>query len=288
MEQLFNATVALFIVLTMASAGFTTTFDQVRGVARRPVLILSVLLVGIVLRPLIGWGAAEVFGLAIPGFIALVVASSAPGSPFGAKLIMIGRTDVASGAVLQVMLAIVMSFTFAPAANAIISAADLGPDLTLPVADILKVVVVLQLLPFLIGILMRHWTEETALQWNAFATKGSSVLFLAVFGLALVGGWQAIIDIIGDRVLLATMLVSGLLLVVGYFVSSGETSTRRATALIEPMSNAGPCFAAIAIAFDNDPTILGATVGIVLVQLIIGIGVASFFGRDAQPKETSS
>ena len=280
MEQLFNSVVAVFIVLTMASAGFTTTFSQVRSVLKRPALILLVLLVGIVVRPLIGWGAAEVFSLATPAFIALVVTASAPGAPFGAKLVMMGKADVASGAVLQVMLAIVMSFTFAPAANAIISAADLGSDLTLPVADLLNVVIVLQLLPFVVGILARHWTEEVALKWNEFAAKGSSVLFLLVLVGAMLGSWQTIVDIVGDRVLIGAAIVSAIMIVLGYFASTGSTMTRQATGLIEPMSNAGPCFAAVAIAFNNDSEILGAMTGILLIQLVVGVGVASFFGRD--------
>jgi BASS family bile acid:Na+ symporter len=172
LEQLFNAGVAVFIVLKMASAGFTTTFDQVKSVFKRPLLLALVLVVGIFVRPLVGWGGAEVFGLAIPAFIAVLITASAPGAPFGTKLVMNAGADVSSGAVLQVMLAVVMSFTFAPTANLLIEAADLGSDLTLPVGRILLTVVILQLLPFLVSILMRHWTEHVALQWNEFASKG--------------------------------------------------------------------------------------------------------------------
>ena len=123
MEQLFNAGVAVFIALTMASAGFTTTFDQVKSVFKRPLLLALVLVVGIVVRPLVGWGGAEVFGLATPAFIAVLMTASAPGAPFGTKLLMNAGADVSSGAVLQVMLAVVMSFTFAPTANLLIGAA---------------------------------------------------------------------------------------------------------------------------------------------------------------------
>ncbi len=281
MEGLFNAIVAVFIVLTMVSAGFTTTFDQVRSILRKPALIGLVLLVGIVVRPLIGWGAAELFSLAVPAFIAMVITASAPGAPFGAKLVMISKGDVSSGAVLQVTLAVVMSFTFAPTANLIIEAADLGSDLALPVADILRTVVVLQLVPFVVGILMRHWTEDVALKWNEFASKGSSLLFLVVLAGALFGSWETLVDLIGDRVLLAGGVVSAVMIALGYFLSTGATATRRATGLIEPMSNSGPCFAAVAIAFDNDPAILGALTGILLIQMVVGVGTASFLGRDS-------
>ncbi|GMQ94826.1 MAG: hypothetical protein BMS9Abin12_2336 [Acidimicrobiia bacterium] len=280
-EQLFNLIVAVFIVLTMASAGFSTTFDQIKSVLVKPFLILAVLFVGIVVRPLIGWGAAELTDLAIPAYIAMLIAASSPGAPFGTKLVMMSKSDVSSGAVLQVMLAVVMSFTFAPTANLMIEAANLGSDLTLPVREILLVVVALQLLPFLVGLFVRHWTEETAISWNDYTTKGSSILFVAVLGGALLGSWETLVDLVGDRVLITAAVVSGVMIAVGYLVSLGRSSTRRATALIEPMSNSGPTFAAVAIAFGNDPAILGALTGILLMQLFVGIGVASFFGRDS-------
>jgi BASS family bile acid:Na+ symporter len=66
---------------------------------------------------------------------------------------------------------------------------------------------------------------------------------------------------------------------IGYFVSTGDTQTRRATGLIQPMTNSGPCFAAVAIAFDNDPAILGAVTGILLIQLVGGTIIASYFGK---------
>lgn len=281
MEQLFNTGVAVFIVLTMAAAGFSTTFDQVASVMRRPALVGLVLFAGIVLRPLVGWGGAELFGLAVPAFIALIVTASAPGAPFGTKLVTTAGADVSSGAVLQVLLAVVMSFTFAPTANLLIEAADLGSELSLPVADILLTVVVLQLLPFLVGILMRHWVEAVALQWNEVAAKVAGVLFIFVLAGALLGSWRTIVDLVGDLVLIAAAVVSLVVLAVGYFVSTGEENTRRSTGLIQPMSNAGPCFAAVAIAFDNDPEILGAMSGILLIQLVIGIVVASYFARES-------
>ena len=57
--------------------------------------------------------------------------------------------------------------------------------------------------------------------------------------------------------------------------------------MIEPISNSGPAFAAIAIAFENDPEILGAATGIIFVQIIVGSVVASYFGKDAVDTEAA-
>ena len=49
---------------------------------------------------------------------------------------------------------------------------------------------------------------------------------------------------------------------------------------IEPGSNSGPAFGAVAIPFHNDPLILGATSAIIFMQLIIGTLVAGYLGKD--------
>jgi BASS family bile acid:Na+ symporter len=282
-QLLFNGVLVVFIVATMLSAGLSTTFEQVRGVLSHVGLVVAVLVVGFVLRPLIGWGTAELFSLAAPAYIAMVLVWSCPGAPFGAKLVMTAKADVQSGAVLQVLLASIGSLTFAPTANAIIAGADLGGDFSLPVGDLVKTVAFLQLVPFAVGILMRHWTPDRAMELNRSVAKASSFTFIAVLAGALLGSWKTIVGLVGSEVLLAAILASVLLVLAGYFIASGDRSTRSAAALIQPCSNSGPCFAAVAIAFDNDPAILGAITAILALQIVVGLLASSWAGREPAP-----
>ncbi|BDZ64958.1 bile acid:sodium symporter family protein [Agromyces mangrovi Wang et al. 2018] len=282
-SALFNIVLMVFIVTTMLTAGFNTTLTQLRTVLSQIWLVVLVLAVGFLIRPLLGWGAAEVFGLAIPAYIAMVLVWCCPGAPFGAKLVMTARADLQSGAVLQVLMAALGSLTFAPTANLIIGAAGLGDDVTLPVGELILTVAVLQLLPFVIGVLVRHWTPDRASEWVASTAKISNLTFLLVLSGALLGSWQSVIDLLGSFVILAAALTSVVVIAIGYAVSVGKTRTRWATALIQPCSNSGPAFAAVAIAFDNDPAILGALTGILLLQIVVGLPTASFVGRKAAP-----
>jgi BASS family bile acid:Na+ symporter len=59
---------------------------------------------------------------------------------------------------------------------------------------------------------------------------------------------------------------------------------RIATALIEPVSNTGPVFAAVAIGFNNDPQILSAVVMILVVQTFGAVFIASYLGKKDQPE----
>jgi BASS family bile acid:Na+ symporter len=277
---LFNISLVLMIVSTMVSAGFTTTFEDIGSVLSRVGLVVMVLVTGLVIRPLVGWGLAELFNLDNPAFIAFVLVASVAGAPLGVKFVMGAKADLTTGAVFQVLLAVVASFTFAPTANLIIEAADLGEDVSLPVADLIKTIVFLQVLPFVVGLLIRHWNEKSAAEWNEFAKKVSGPTFLLVVVLALLGSWQTIIDLLGDRVLIAGAIFPLVMIVIGYYASTGDYKTRAATGLVQVGSNSGPAFAAVAIAFDNDPEILGVMTVLIFLQIIVGAPVSTWMGRN--------
>jgi BASS family bile acid:Na+ symporter len=283
---LFNIALVVMIVATMVSAGFTTTFANLGSVLKKVGLVALVLVTGLVIRPLVGWGIAELFSLTEPAYIALVLLAVVPGAPLGVKFVMGAKGDVTTGATFQVLLAVVASFTFASTANFILETADLGEGVSLPVGDLLKTVVFLQVLPFAVGLLIRHWNEKSALEWNKFAQKIIGPSFLAVVVLALLSSWQMIIDLIGDRVLLAGILFAVVMIAVGYFVSQGGYSTRAATAMIQPGSNAGPTFAAVAIAFNNDPAILGAVTALIFMQIVVAAPIGTWMGRNVEDQET--
>lgn len=282
---LFNVVLIIFIVATMLSAGFNTTFEQLQTVFRKWQLVAMVAVVGFVIRPLVGWGVSEVFSLATPAFIAMVLLWSCPGAPFGTKLVMTARANVQTGAVLQVAMAAIGSLTFAPTANAIISAAGLGDDISLPVANLVKTVAVLQLVPFALGLIMRHWAEHQAIEWDPIVKKTSGLTFNLVLVGAILGSWETMVDLIGTRLLLAAIVASIAMALVGYFVSTGRSETKQAASLIQICSNSGPAFAAVGIAFSNDPEILGAMTAVLALQIVVGLGLASFHSKGATPAE---
>ena len=282
---LFNIALVVMIVATMVSAGFTTTFANLGAVLSRVGLVVLVLVTGLVIRPLVGWGTAELFNLSEPAYIAMVLLAVIPGAPLGVKFVMIAKGDVTTGATFQVLLAVVASFTFAPTANFILGAASVGEAVSLPVGDLLKTIVFLQVLPFVVGLLIRHWNEKGALDWNKTAMAISGPAFLAVIGLGLLTSWRTIIDLIGDRVILASIVFVVVMVVIGYFLSLGGYETRSATSMVQIGSNSGPSFAAVAIAFGNDPLILGAVVAILFFQIIGGGLISSWMGSQFGPAE---
>jgi len=276
---LFNTFLVVFIVASMLSAGFTTTVPNLVSVLKRYWLILAVLVGALVLRPLAGLFIAELFSLDVSAFIALIILASVAGAPLGLKFVMAAGGSLTTGAALQVMLAVIGSFTFAPTANLLLEFADLGADISLPVWDILRAVVILQIVPFAIGMLTRYWVSDTALEWNKTAVKISGPAFLAFLALGILGSWRMIIDLIGDRALIAGIVFAIVALIIGYVVSVGDRKTRETSGLVEIGTNAGPAFAAIAIAFQNEASIVGAAVAMLLIQIILGAVMGGYFGK---------
>jgi BASS family bile acid:Na+ symporter len=263
----------------MFGAGLSTTFSALGNVFKNIWLVVLVLLTAIVIRPLVGWGTAELLSLETPSYIALLLLAACPGAPMAAKMVMAARGNVVTGASLQVVLAAIGSITFPIVANLMIGGANLGDDISLPVGELIMTVAFLQLVPFAAGIFVRHWAAESAANWNPPVTKVSTYALMIVIALALLGSWRTLIDLIGSMTLLAGIIFPVVMILIGYFLAVGKKGTRIATSLIEPGSNAGPVMAAVAIGFNNDPAILGATVVLIFLQIIVMVFVASWFAK---------
>jgi BASS family bile acid:Na+ symporter len=279
MGALFNASLVIMIVATMFAAGLTTTTKALGSVFRNILLVVLVLFTAFVLRPLVGWGLAAIFSLGTASYIVMLLLAAVPGAPLGVKFVMSAKGDLTTAASLQVLLAVIGSFTFAPMANFMIGAAGLGEEFSLPVADLIRTVVLLQIVPFLVGMAVRHWTPERAVEWRPPTQQVANYTLLIVIALALLGSWRIILGLFGDFALLAQALFVVIVIALGYFLSTGDRSIRKATAMIEPGSNSGPVFAAIAIAFGNDPEILGIAVALIFVQIVVGTVVGSYLGK---------
>jgi BASS family bile acid:Na+ symporter len=285
MGGLFNASLVIMIVATMFNAGLTTTTKALGAVLKNFWLVVLVLITALILRPLVGWGLAEVFGLGAASYIVMLLLASVPGAPLGVKFAMGAKADLTTAAALQVILSVVGTFTFAPTANFMIGAAGLGDDFSLPVADLVITVAVLQIIPFLVGMAVRHWNANSAAKWRPPVAQTANITLMIVIALALLGSFRIILDMLGDLAILAQALFVVIMFALGYYISKGDGPVRRATASIQPGSNAGPTFAAIALAFDNDPAILGIAVALIFVQIVVGTLVSSWSGRGEAEEE---
>ncbi|MBL7496291.1 bile acid:sodium symporter [Frankia sp. CNm7] len=275
LHPLFNAITVIFIAATMFAAGLGATLPALRAVVSDVPLLPLALLANMVAVPLLGWGIGELLGLAAAPFIALVLVASSPGGPFGAKLAMIQGGDVAAGAATQVLLATAGSLTFAPTVDIILTAADVGADVSLDVGTLVRTVALLQLVPFAVGLLLRRYAASTARSWHPTGTMISNVTFLIVLVGMLVGNWHDIVALLGSRTLLAGFLLAAAAFAVGTLLATGPPARRTTLGGVTAVRNAGPALAAIGIAFGNEPSVLGALAAVLLSGLAAALPIAA-------------
>ncbi|WP_144126096.1 bile acid:sodium symporter family protein [Catellatospora sichuanensis] len=279
LHLLLNAVTVIFISTTMFAAGLGATLSALRAAFTDVPLLVLVLLANLVVIPLLGWGLAALFHLATAPFIALLLIAASPGGPFGAKLGMIQRGDVTTGAAMQVLLAAIGSVTFAVTANVLLTAADVGGGISLDVGVLVRTVAILQLVPFAIGLLLRHYTADTALAWHPAAVKVSNVTFLIVLAGMLLGSWRDVVELLGSRALLAGFLFSALAFGLGTLLSTGSPARRTTMGAVTAVRNLGPALAAIGIAFNDQPAVLGALAAILLSGLCAAIPITAALAR---------
>ncbi|GAA1719582.1 hypothetical protein GCM10009734_24310 [Nonomuraea bangladeshensis] len=140
-------------------------------------------------------------------------------------------------------------------------------------------VVILQLVPFTVGLLVRHYAAATALAWQPVAARTSNITFLIVLAGMLAGNWRDVVALIGSRSLLAGFVFSGLALLLGTALATGPPVRRTTMGMVAAVRNVGPALAAVGLAFGNAPAVLGALAAVLLSGLAAAIPAAAVLSR---------
>lgn len=279
LQVLFNAITVIFIAVTMFAAGLATPLPALRAVLIDLPLLLLALLANLILIPLLGWGLAALFALPAAGFVALVLVASSPGGPFGAKLSMVQKGDVVAGTAMQVLLAAVASLTFGPTSTAILTMAEVGQGISLDVAALVRTVAILQLVPFAVGLVVRHYAPSTALSWHPAAGVVSNVTFMMVLAGMLLGSWRDVAALLGSRTLLAGLVLAVAAFAAGTLLATGPSARRTTMGGIAAVRNVGPPLAAVGIAFGDARAVLGALAAVLVSGLAAALPIAAVLGR---------
>ncbi|MFG2563709.1 hypothetical protein [Streptomyces sp. NPDC048496] len=185
------------------------------------------------------------------------------------------KGDVVAAGAVQVLLAAIGSLTFAPTVNGILTAAKVGKGISLDVGALVQTVALRQLVPFVIGLLLRRYAALTAQAWHPTAAAVSNVTFLIVLAGMLVGNWRDVVALLGSLTLLAGFVLAAAAFAVGTLLSTGPPVRRTAMGGVTAVRNAGPALAAIGIAFADQPAILGALAAALLSGLAAALPIAT-------------
>lgn len=110
-----NATLPIFVFLTMFNVGITRTLDDFLQYTSEWRFFLRMLGVNFIVAPILMWAILQIFSLSPPLEIGLIIFSMVAGAPFVIKLTQFSEHDIALGATLLIVLVLGTS-VFVPVA----------------------------------------------------------------------------------------------------------------------------------------------------------------------------
>lgn len=214
MDALLQPILGAFAWLVMLSVGLDLQWRRLGEVAQQPTRYLLALLLNYGAVPLLALGITRALGVPEAAAAAVIVCAAAPGGPMGAFLAQQARGDLAM-AVSVVLTVNLLNPLVTPAwiDAAGIQVGGAGIDLF----GIFKTLLLFQLLPLLVGLLVREQAPVFAGRWQPRCARlASGLLVLLIVGFGIAKGevlfqldWRALLAVLSCVV---GSLVGGLLL----------------------------------------------------------------------------
>lgn len=266
--HLEKLSVLVFLVSSMLATGLTLTAQAMLAPLRDAQLVLRALVLNFVLAPALAWAITMVVPLDRGHAAGLLLLGCAAGAPFLPKVIESARGDLALAAALMGLLT-VGTILFLPFALP-----WMVPSLHSAPWSIARPLVLLILLPFAVGMLVKHrtaaWAQRTA---PVLAQIGNAALLLmSVLLVAL--NFAALRGLVGSNAIFAAVLFIAGLFAAGWFLGGESRGMRGALGLATAARNFGAALVPAASGL-SDPKItlmivVGALVCLVFCFLAAG------------------
>ncbi|MEZ4596587.1 MAG: hypothetical protein R3C32_06925 [Chloroflexota bacterium] len=265
--------VRAFVVVTMASLGLQVVSGQLVAVLRRPRLVIAVLVANLLAVPLVGVALAASLRLPDAVAVGLVVTACSAGSSFSAKLVEVAGGDIRVGVSLMFLLAVVTAIVLGPLAAAMLGllGSATGAEVRLDPLPILVTLLAFQVVPLLALVTLHQRAPDLAARMRAPAIRASTALLLVAFVAVLVDSADDVLQL-GPMPVLAMVVLIVAGLAVGHAIGGGETSQRRATALVTGQRSASIAY--IAVQGLGLPLATATVVAFAFVMLAVNLGIS--------------
>ncbi len=287
MHETLNAVYDIALIVTLWATGVglgaAHGLRSVGASRRRPALVARIVVLDVVVIPVAV--ALLVRALSVPHDYAtgLIIVGVASAGPLGLKATQLARGDVALAIALVVILELANIVAMPLWAALLLDGAT-----ALPVADILRTLLVAVLVPLSIGFAVRAVSPMTAARLAGPSTRLSSIGLLVVIGAVLLRDGDQVIAAVGAGVPAVAVLTIGLALAIGWIVGGPEPATRRTSALVSSVRANAVALAVASTAFGSTAGVTSAIAVFGLCSLVIPPGAAVLLGRSAQPSPTGA
>ncbi|MFC3079968.1 hypothetical protein ACFODL_17845 [Phenylobacterium terrae] len=280
LQSLIPVIIAASLAGFVARVGLESTLDDVLYLVRRPPMLLKAVVAVNMVVPLAAVALIALFPLpavAKAGILLMAVSPVPPLVP-GKEMKLGGAKNYAySLYVTLILLAVVL----VPATVAALSA-FYGVHVALSPAVLGRNVLLTVLVPLVLGMLVRHGAPVLAERLAPWFARISSLLLLVALVPILIKLWPAMLDLVGDGVVLAMALVSLVALAGGHILGGPDPHHRSALAVTAATRHPGIALM-IATANSADPKVPAAIIGFVLVGLLVSLPYQRWVKGQAAP-----
>ena len=266
----------VFLVVTMAGIGMRLDRPG-RPTADRLVPVGRLAVASLVVVPIAGVVIAAALPLPEAAAFAILALAVAPAGTIGPKLVDIAGGDLGLGVVVAFSLSAIATLTVAP--TLLLATAIVGIDegaAAIEPAPIIGRLLAFQLLPLILGMVLRTRRAALAERVVAPATTLSNVLLVAVVAIALVDGWTEVVAL-GPLPFLAGLLLLVVADVSGW-VAGGPAVAARRTGLLITGQRSGALALLVALGLDWSGAV-AAVVALAVVNLVGNTIVATVLTR---------
>jgi bile acid:Na+ symporter, BASS family len=280
LDALINLLVTLTLIEMMVLIGLQVTFAELAGVvADRRVLVQAMagnyLLVPGLAVLLLLW--LDVNPMVAAGVLVLAVC---PGAPFGPPFVGIARANVPEAVGLMAILAGSSAIASPLLLNSLLPWLAGGAAARIDLVGIVSVLLITQLLPLLLGLVVRHHRPRLADRLTSPFELASRILNLTVAGLILATQVQMLTQIKPLGFLGMLLLLVGSL-AIGWLAGGPGRDRRRTVALTTSLRNVGVGLVIVTGNFAGTPAV-SAALAYGIFEVLGSLLVALWWRRSAQ------
>jgi BASS family bile acid:Na+ symporter len=280
LDRLINLLVTITLIEMMVLIGLQVTFAALARFGRDWRLLgraatANYLLVPAVAIALLAWFDAS--PMVAAGFLVLAVC---PGAPFGPPFAGIARADVPAAVGLMVILAGSSAIVSPIMLHVLLPSVSGGDAPHIDLIGMVGALLVTQLLPLLVGLLVRHRRPQLAERLLSPLDLVGKILNLGVAGLILVTQFQ-MLTAIRMRGFVGMLLLLVASLVIGWLAGGPGRDGRRTMALTTSLRNVGVGLVIVTGNFAGTPAV-SAALAYGIFEVLGSLVLALWWGRQAR------
>lgn len=281
LDTLINLLVTVTLIEMMVLIGLRVTFAELAGVVEERRLLAQTMAGNYVLVP--GLAVLLLLWLDVNPMVAagVLVLAVCPGAPFGPPFANIARGNVAVAAGLMLILAGSSAIVSPMLLNALLPWLADGVAPRIDLAGMVSVLLITQLLPLLLGLIVRHRHAQLADRLVGPLEFASRILNLAVAGLILATQFQLLTQIKALGFLGMLILIAGSL-AIGWLAGGPGRDRRRTVALTTSLRNVGIGLVIVTGNFAGTPAV-SAALAYGIFEVFGSLLMALWWRRSAQP-----